>query len=99
MSMKPCKECPWLKNSLRGYLGPEDPEYFASVFHQDFEYPCHKTKDTPEEEVCTGLVYTRVNSCKSARTPGQLKNKEDSLRGKPNNCFRNIHEFLDYHKS
>lgn len=94
---EPCSDCPWRKNALPGWLGNHDVDYFHDVFEQDFPYPCHQTMGKPNEHICTGLVFTRVNSCKISKYPGPLKETENALRDVQNNCFDNIHQFKDYH--
>ena len=94
---KPCDDCPWSKKSLPGWLGPHSLEEFQDFFNLDYPYPCHQTFEKPNEHVCVGLAHTRNNSCKRAKLPGPLKEMEDDLRGKDNECFDNLRQFMQHH--
>jgi hypothetical protein len=93
---KPCNDCPFRKNSLAGWLGPHDVDYFSEVLRADFPYPCHLSLNKPEEHICVGLVHTRNNMCKKARS-GVLVEEEQRLYDIENNCFSSIKEFVEHH--
>jgi hypothetical protein len=42
---KPCKECPFLKTSVAGWLGPDSAQEVTSRVHGEAEYPCHMDVD------------------------------------------------------
>lgn len=71
---KPCRECPFLRTSAPGWLGPfssrlggdvADPEAFLSSFADgERRLPCHmaweRDHDADEVETCVGsLIYLR----------------------------------------
>lgn len=57
----PCRECPFLKKSLRGWLGPDTPEKVWAKVHSDgpYGYPCHM--DT-EQAIADGSDLMDPNS-------------------------------------
>jgi hypothetical protein len=70
---KPCKECPWRKNSAKGWLGNSTPEQFVQQLHQGAKLPCHlgvdyedpawqdKLEDAP---YCAGALAAMDKICK-----------------------------------
>lgn len=73
----PCKECPFLKKSLPGWLGPDTPQNVWAKVHSDgpFGYPCHmdaeKVKaddgdlqDPDSVEQCVGAILHASKTCK-----------------------------------
>ena len=70
MCRKPCKECPYKKTSIPGYMGGNSVELYSSFLRNNEEYvPCHMTQDTPNEDYCVGRVLVRLNDCKQSRNP------------------------------
>jgi len=69
----PCAECPWLRRSMAGYLGADEPVHFyrESVTYEGL-MPCHNEIDyddpdwtetqLPDVSLCAGnLIYFRNN--------------------------------------
>lgn len=42
---KPCKECPFRRKSMAGWLGASSPEQFMAATLNDHPMPCHTTVD------------------------------------------------------
>jgi len=80
---KPCPQCPYLKNSLSGYFGGEDPAIYANAISQDTVVACHtRTKHDPKTNVpkslndvsiCVGHLLAQIKTCKSSRHPDAAK--------------------------
>lgn len=75
---KPCDDCPWLRSSLPGWLGPFSPHEWVELAHGEQPIACHKTiKNTNDEgegdwtdpamRQCRGAAIYRTNVCKSPR--------------------------------
>jgi hypothetical protein len=102
---KPCKECPYLKNSLPGYLG--DASYYPELFLNQLEtpvlHPCHTAinweEATAEEienaPICTGALQFMNNTCKSSRYGGTRTKQHQA--GKNANVFDRRSEFIKHH--
>jgi hypothetical protein len=76
----PCNECPWLRDSNPGHLGPYSAEYWATIAHGNSPVACHKTiKRTdddgegdwadPAMRQCAGMAQFRTNICKKPLFP------------------------------
>ena len=101
---RPCDECPWVRDALRGWLGPHTAQEWIDIAHSDSLIACHKTipPGTPEDgsdldqmTTCAGAAIFRANVCKSPRP----------LRGLPEydrepdreRVFWRNQEFIDHH--
>lgn len=103
---EPCKQCPFRKKSLPGYLGPWNAdELIASIGYQPF--PCHctikadsPTYDVPGLQSCAGAAIYLNNKLQLARDPDTMKH-QDLLRGisaeLKATVFSSQKEFMDYH--
>lgn len=100
---KPCSDCPWRRNAVKGWLGPMTPEEWIQAAHSDVPIACHQTiKEANEEGVgnwehpalrqCRGAASFRSHICKLPRDPGIETGPADP------NVFSTNQEFLDYHK-
>jgi hypothetical protein len=102
----PCAGCPWLRKSLPGYLGDDNPEHFyrASVA-QESPMPCHEQIDYsdpdwletqyPEVDLCAGnLIYFR-NHLKTPRRP-ELAEAVREVESSPH-VFQWAEEFMAHH--
>lgn len=70
----PCDECPWRRNSARGWLGPLSADDWLALAHADAPIACHKTIEVSEQwtdatRQCAGAAIFRGNVCKSPRDP------------------------------
>lgn len=103
---KPCKECPFRRASLSGYLGASTPQDFIYTTLTDYPMPCHRTIDYSDEEweskweagrigkLCAGALIFFSNTLKLSRDPDRPKLPVDRTL-----IFASINEFLDHHLS
>lgn len=97
---KPCRECPFRKTSLPGWLGRATPEGFIDTVMADHRMPCHLEVDYEDPEwkaqaavapECAGAADFFANICKVSRdrkrTPGK-RNAE---------VFDSPRAFVEYH--
>lgn len=66
---KPCHDCPWRRDSIKGWLGAGDPDDWIILVHSDEKIPCHALKG-PQ---CAGAAIFRANMCKLPRDPEVLR--------------------------
>lgn len=106
----PCKTCPFRKDSLQGYLGPETVESIEKVVHgEGLGWSCHESiagKPTMTDgkvdvrkygTACTGAILSATKSCKSYRE-GPLADLQRTMRGhKSTSDILNAWEFRAYH--
>jgi hypothetical protein len=100
---RPCKECPFLKNSIPGWLGPWPDSgtlHLHIVNEQDFA--CHMTTGDDEEEEfpegakrCTGSIMYASKSCKRFNDP-VLKKEQQRLT--PTDEVMDLFEFREHHQ-
>lgn len=73
---KPCKECPWRKNSAPGWLGASTPEQFLAQAESEIKMPCHCAVNYEREDWetqalhaprCAGHAVYLKNRCKLPR--------------------------------
>ena len=89
---KPCKECPFRRKSLSGYLGNNEPREFAIAANHDGNFPCHMTMGKKREAQCAGRATMWANQCKSSRD-----SSVPDLEPDKDNVFSHIGEFNKYH--
>jgi hypothetical protein len=102
---KPCGECPFLKTSIPGWLGPwTAQELVTSLAYEPF--PCHQTipESAPTDFVgykaCAGMAVFLNNKFECSRDAGNrmaqnaMKNCDKEVK---NSVFKNTKEFIDYH--
>lgn len=69
---KPCAECPWLRTSIPGHLGPNSPEEWCEIAHSEAPVPCHMTMNgdgwNHGTQQCKGLAIFRGNVMKTPRS-------------------------------
>lgn len=84
----PCKECPFRKDSMKGYFGGNDPVDYRSAISDESLLPCHTrskyNKETgfvirSEIVPCVGRIMAQMNSCKRPSSLG-LKAEHDLFR-------------------
>jgi hypothetical protein len=99
----PCRECPFRRRSLPGWLGASNPEEFLATTLADAEMPCHMTVDYEdpywEDELdmaqfCAGALIFFRNICKVSRDRSR-----PLLPADKENVFATPAEFLAHHKS
>jgi hypothetical protein len=79
---KPCSQCPFRRNSLRGWLGPWDVEQLLHHLGRG-EFPCHQTikrDDQPVEELegCAGAAIFLNNKLEVSRHP-RVQEHQDAV--------------------
>lgn len=96
-----CKECPFKKTSLPGYLGNDTPDGFLATTMADTPMPCHMQVDYERDDwreqaskaaLCAGALHMFANMCKLSR---------DSTRPrlpKSDEVFTFPSDFLKHHK-
>jgi len=102
---KPCKECPWRRESVPGWLGPHPAKDWVALAHSDAQIACHLTipEDTPEDgsdldqmTTCSGAAIFRANVCKAPRT---LRGLDDyRLEADREAVFGWNDQFLEHHE-
>lgn len=96
---KPCRECPWRRESAQGWLGPHTPEAWLEIAHGESPIACHMTvksndQDWSELRQCGGSAIFRANICKSPRHPNvAVADEQDTTT-----VFAWDNEFLAHHK-
>jgi hypothetical protein len=67
---KPCKTCPYKKDSIKGYFAGLDPQEYAEAIHQDTIIACHSRSTYNQSGivttavVCTGHIVAQILSLK-----------------------------------
>lgn len=97
---KPCAECPWRREAVRGYLGPHTAEEWVEIAHSDSPIACHMTikhndQDWAELRQCGGSTIFRANICKTPRHPNVAVADETDTE----QIFSWDGEFIDHHKA
>lgn len=106
---KPCKDCPFKKTSLAGWLGNQKPENIISYLEQDHEFPCHNTipkgsnlvsaeeaKNSETMQHCAGALIMHKKSCKRSRDSKVAQWQSDIKSD--DDVFSHKSQFLDHHK-
>lgn len=103
----PCKQCPWRKLSLPGWLGASTPEEFiTAALINEADMPCHKTVDYERDDWelqvmttashCAGSLVFMNNYCKLPRRKSLAK-MVNSVK-KSVTVFATPQEFLKHHR-
>lgn len=109
---QPCNDCPYRRDSTRGWLGGSPPDWFVRAALSDFaEYaegapfaPCHQTVDyeDPSWLPKLGEVEACVGALQMCHNNGKLP--RDPVRsaavkaaGENDNVFRYPAEFIEHH--
>lgn len=75
---KPCKECPFVLERTKGYIGDYDSgDDLHRLASSDVEFPCHKTTNSDDPVSCTGIQLYRKGICKRMRSKDAAKNMQD----------------------
>ena len=106
-----CGECPFSKNSMKGFLGDYEIEDFLKFQNAEILFPCHKTlseEDLTIEEaelkiinneikLCRGFIESMVKSGKSPRN-SYLKSATEIVKNNLSDNSMSIIEFFKNHK-
>lgn len=102
---KPCADCPFRKDSIRGWLADYTPMELHQIVMNELPFPCHmamQEEDVPWEEaedeiICAGSLRYMKKNAKKPRRKGlaELVNKLT-----PADCDNILSgtEFLDHHQ-
>jgi hypothetical protein len=104
---KPCKQCPFRKNSAKGWLGGDsgNPEQFLQQLDHPNFYPCHSAINWERENVdeqgmkaprCAGALQFMNNSMMQSRN-SEVRELQKPL-GKNDEVMQFKHNFIEYHK-
>lgn len=95
---KPCKECPYRKQSLPGYFGGNPPETYLIPLLQDIPVVCHKSMGEDVKSLpCCGWILARLKSGKLARG-GRIAYLEAKYKDNPNQAeVLTSWEFVKHH--
>lgn len=83
----PCVDCPFSRQSVRGWLGPLTAEEWMIVAHSDRKLMCHTG-----DKQCAGAAIFRANVCKHPRDPEALELPRNTKK-----VFSWDNEFLAHH--
>jgi len=83
----PCRECPWRRKSIPGWVGPFTPEMWSQSAHGESLIWCHLKRGE-----CIGAAIFRANVCKVTRLPTL------SMPADPARVFSSSEEFIAHHR-
>lgn len=86
---KPCHDCPWRRESIKGWLGGAYVSEWIAEAHGEGSIPCH----TISNQQCAGSAIYRANVCKSVRDSRVLYLPSDREI-----VFASPKEFTEHHK-
>lgn len=63
---EPCKECPFRKTSLKGWLGNLTAQQTYGYVLNEADFACHMTRKKPDDKMsrCKGSQIFLINHCK-----------------------------------
>jgi len=103
---KPCKECPFRRKAMPGWLGRGTPQSFVIEISLERPLPCHLTIDYEDKNwlkkwegqrigsICAGSLIMSANMAKLPRDPGFPRMKSDH-----DLVFSSPHEFITHHEN
>lgn len=99
---KPCDECPFKKNSLKGWLGGETAESTFEMVKHETDFACHKTRDKEkpsEMSRCRGFLLFTRKICKIPKYNQELKEIVEKIDFKTANNANilGLAEFFEHH--
>jgi len=79
---EPCKECPFRKSSLKGWLGGLTARETWDYVLSEFDFACHMTRKKPDAKMsrCKGSQIFLLHHCKSPKINMPLKKALDQTR-------------------
>lgn len=97
VTKRPCGQCPFRKDSIKGYLGGFTLEETLNVAKSESSFECHKTRETPNTKECAGRLLFATKTCKSFRDPELEQLRRET---KENNSTENIlgFDFKEHHQ-
>lgn len=110
-SKSPCRECPFRRDSVPGYLGGYTPEMYLDAVKSPASLACHCSPGFHEGEierqrVCTGLAAFRANIGHIASilhpvygaVPAEAHKSTQHVGSDDETYFGTEREFYDHHK-
>lgn len=96
---KPCKECPFTKASISGYLGGFTIEQTIGCAISESDFICHITRETKEEHQCIGRLLFATKTAKQFRRPDleKMRNEAKTLNMHVHNTILSYSEFKEHH--
>lgn len=88
---KPCADCPWRRNAVKGWLGDQSAKEWIRDVHGEALIQCHV--HTQHDQQCAGAAIYRANVHKVTR-------RKECLRLPPDKdgVFGSADEFRNYHE-
>ncbi len=98
---KCCNNCPFLKDTLKGWLGKEKTREIVNAIKNDKTFHCHKTLDG-NEKICAGslILLDKEQDIKSnftIRLAIMTKQFAEIPKSEYGKVFDTAKEFIDYH--
>lgn len=96
---EPCKECPYRKRSMPGYLGGHPLEPYRQPPSAGMPTSCHMTDkgaDDPRTSFCAGSLAVIANDPNVV--PLEEYAEAVTLIGSRPDCFDTVEDFAEYHK-
>ncbi len=90
---RPCGDCPWRRDAVRGWLGGHKPMDWILSAIGDGIIHCHTKKGDPHPQ-CAGAATFRTNVSKRPRDRSALLLPKDTKR-----VFGDPKEFIEYHSN
>lgn len=104
----PCLECPWRRESLPGWLGGYEAEWFAERVRAAHPINCHMALDDGKSHtlsegviletypLCAGALITQRNMCAVPRDP-VMREAVASVERDTETVFFHPSEFINHH--
>lgn len=86
--VKPCADCPWHRNAIKGWLAGISPDNWLASAHGETRIECHCVSN----QQCAGAAIYRANMCKELRDKTALRLPSDRTL-----VFANPNEFRKHH--
>lgn len=109
---KPCRDCPWRRNAVPGWLGSSvdaEQDFVANALADvsDEPLPCHSTinyddpdwkaSQYPDAALCAGALIFARNTAKLPRDPAKA-DAVLSVQADHDRVFSSAEQFLDHHR-
>jgi hypothetical protein len=97
---EPCNECPFRKNSARGWLGGITvQETYSAVMHHEENFACHLTRHKKEQQMsrCRGSLLFMKKGGKLPRYNRQLAEAIDKVGKVSMDNILSVVEFFKHH--
>ena len=94
----PCRECPFKRDSAKGWLGGFSPEDTRQEALAEHGFDCHLTRSSTNPKQCAGALLFATRVCKSFRDK-DLEKARKALSSKE--ALESVlgFDFVEYHSS